>query len=130
MKSWMVSWLSLKTKVAPRLHGSQVWRRIHQVRGVCSGSPENHWVSWLSHNAKAEDSVWLSGQNRSDQLVKLVRPVWGRRALKCFEAEDTRRDHMAYVKAKRSAIAGHLSDGATTKIPKVPLEGVYPSVRL
>jgi hypothetical protein len=39
MKSWTVSWLSLKTKVEPLgLHGSQVmsgdWRRLHQVRGV------------------------------------------------------------------------------------------------
>jgi hypothetical protein len=46
MKSWTVSWLNLKTKVELRLHGSRVmsgdWRRLHQVRGVCGGSPENH----------------------------------------------------------------------------------------
>jgi hypothetical protein len=46
MKSWMVSWLSLKTKVEPGLRGSRVmsgdWRRLHQVCGVCCGSPENH----------------------------------------------------------------------------------------
>jgi hypothetical protein len=33
MKSWMVSWLSLKTKVEPGLCGSRVmsgdWRRLH-----------------------------------------------------------------------------------------------------
>jgi hypothetical protein len=33
MKSWMVSWLSHKTKVEPRLCGSRVmsedWRRLH-----------------------------------------------------------------------------------------------------
>jgi hypothetical protein len=23
------------------------WRRLHRVRGVSSGSPENHWVPWL-----------------------------------------------------------------------------------
>jgi hypothetical protein len=37
MKSWTVSWLSLKTKVDPGLHGSRVmsgdWRRLHRVRG-------------------------------------------------------------------------------------------------
>jgi hypothetical protein len=37
MKSWTVSWLSLKTKVEPGLRGSQVmsgdWRRLHRVRG-------------------------------------------------------------------------------------------------
>jgi hypothetical protein len=46
MKSWTVSWLSLKTKVEPGLRGSQVmsgdWRRLHPVRGVSSGSLENH----------------------------------------------------------------------------------------
>jgi hypothetical protein len=46
MKSWTVSWLSLKTKVDPGLRGSQVmsgdWQRLHRVRGVSGGSPENH----------------------------------------------------------------------------------------
>jgi hypothetical protein len=46
MKSRTVSWLSHKTKVEPGLRGSQVmsgdWRRLHQVCGVCCGSPENH----------------------------------------------------------------------------------------
>jgi hypothetical protein len=59
IKSWMVSWLSHKTKVEPGLHGSRVmsgdWRRLHQVRGVSGGSPENHWVSWLIHKAKTEE---------------------------------------------------------------------------
>jgi hypothetical protein len=75
-KSWTVSWLNLKTKVESGHRESQVmsgdWRRPHQIRGVCSGSPENHWFAWLSHATKAEDLVWLSGQNRSDWLVKLV----------------------------------------------------------
>jgi hypothetical protein len=70
MKSRTVSWLSHKTKVEPGLHGSQVmsgdWRRLHQVCGVCGGSPENHRVTRLSHKAEAEDRVWLSGQNRPD----------------------------------------------------------------
>jgi hypothetical protein len=39
-KSWMVSWLSLKTKVELGLRGSRVmsgdWRRLHRVRRVCS----------------------------------------------------------------------------------------------
>jgi hypothetical protein len=59
MKSWTISWLSLKTKVEPGLRGSRVmsgdWRRLHRVRGVSSGSPENHWVSWLIHKAKTEE---------------------------------------------------------------------------
>jgi hypothetical protein len=46
MKSWMVSLLSLKNKVEPGQLGSRVMsgdlRRLHRVRGVCSGSLENH----------------------------------------------------------------------------------------
>jgi hypothetical protein len=46
MKSWTVSWLSLKTKVEPGLRESRLmsgdWRRLHQVREVSSGSLENH----------------------------------------------------------------------------------------
>jgi hypothetical protein len=59
MKSWMISWLSIKTKVEPRLHGSRVMsgdcRRLHRVRGVFGGSPKNHWVPWLIHKAKTEE---------------------------------------------------------------------------
>jgi hypothetical protein len=59
MKSWTVSWLSLKTKVEPGLHGSRVLsgelRRLHRVRGVSSFSPENHEVPWLIHKAKTEE---------------------------------------------------------------------------
>jgi hypothetical protein len=62
--------LSHKTKIKPGLRGSQVisgdWRRLHQVRGVCGGSPENHHVTRLSHKAEIEDRTWLSGQNRPD----------------------------------------------------------------
>jgi hypothetical protein len=68
----MVSWLSHKIKVEPGLHGRQVmsgdWRRLHQVPGVCGGSPENHRVTQLSHKAEAEDQSWLPGQNRPGQF--------------------------------------------------------------
>jgi hypothetical protein len=59
MKSWTVSWLSLKTKVEPGVRGSRVmsgdWRRLHRVRGVSGGLPENHLVPWLIHKAKTEE---------------------------------------------------------------------------
>jgi hypothetical protein len=46
MKSWIIFWFSLKTKVELGLRRSQVmssdWQRLHQVRGVCTGSTENH----------------------------------------------------------------------------------------
>jgi hypothetical protein len=60
-KSRTVSWLSLKIKVEPGLRGSRVmsgdWWRLHRVRWVCNGSPENHWVTRLSHKTGAEDSM-------------------------------------------------------------------------
>jgi hypothetical protein len=79
MKSWTVSWLSHKTKVEPGLRGSRVmsgdWRRLHRVRRVSSGSPENHWVPWLIHKAKTEEpktgmqqrQTGLTGGYRSDR---------------------------------------------------------------
>jgi hypothetical protein len=64
-KSWTVSWLSLKTKVEPRLRGSRVmsgdWQRLQRVRRVCSGSPGNHWVTLLNHKTEAEDSTRRCG---------------------------------------------------------------------
>jgi hypothetical protein len=51
--------VELKTKVELGLRGSRVmsgdWRRLHRVRGLSSGSPENHWVPWLIHKAKSEE---------------------------------------------------------------------------
>jgi hypothetical protein len=31
------------------------WQRLHRVRRVSSGSPENHWVPWLIQKAKTEE---------------------------------------------------------------------------
>jgi hypothetical protein len=82
MKSWMVSCLSLKTKVEPGLRGSRFmsgdWRRLHRVRGFSGGSPENHWVPWLIHKAKTEEPKTVlqqcqtgmtGGSDRSDRWV-------------------------------------------------------------
>jgi hypothetical protein len=82
MKSWTVSWFSFKTKVEPGLRGSRVmsgdWRRLHRVRGVSGGSPENHWVLWLIHKAKTEEPKMevhqhhtglTGGSDRSDRWV-------------------------------------------------------------
>jgi hypothetical protein len=82
MKSWTVSWLSLKTKVELGLCGSRVMsgdcRRLHRVCGVSGGSPENHWVPWLIHKAKTEEPKTelqqlqpglTGGSNRSDWWV-------------------------------------------------------------
>jgi hypothetical protein len=118
MKSWTVSWLSLKTKVEPGLRGSRVmsgdWRRLHRVRGVSGGSPENHWIPWLIHKAKTGEPntemqqlqtglAGLTGGYRSDRCATTQSED--------FEAKDTRRDRMACVEAKKGAVAGHPSDG-------------------
>jgi hypothetical protein len=89
------------------------WRRLHQVRGVCGGSPENHRVTRLSHKAEAEDRAWLSGQNRPDRFCRTGLTGLGSQGAGSFEAEDTRGDRKACVEATRSAVAGHPSDGAT-----------------
>jgi hypothetical protein len=110
MKSWTVSWLSHKTKVELGLRGSQVmscdWWRLHQVHGVCGGSPENHRVTRLSHKAEAEGRAWLSDR-------RPTRPVWrtsltglGSLGAGSFEADDTRQDRKACVEAKQGAVAG------------------------
>jgi hypothetical protein len=95
-KSWTVSWLSLKTKVEPGLRGSRVmsgdWRRLHRVRRVSSGSPENHWVPWLIHKAKTKDGGTTSSR-RFDWCATTSSGG--------FEAEDTRRDCKACVKTKQ-----------------------------
>jgi hypothetical protein len=85
MKSWTVSLLSLKTKVEPGLRGSGSrvmsgdWRRLHRVRGFCSGSLENHWVTRLSHKTEAEDSTRRCGHpgwfNHSRGVVRPPGPV-------------------------------------------------------
>jgi hypothetical protein len=67
MKSWTVSWLNLKTKVEAGIRGRQVmsgdWRRLHRVREVSSGSPENQWVPWLIHKAKTEEPKTVQQQH-------------------------------------------------------------------
>jgi hypothetical protein len=82
MKSWTVSWLSLKTMVEPGLRGSRVmigdWWRLHRVHRLSSGSPENHWVPWLIHKANIEEPKtevqWhrigrTGGSDQSDRWV-------------------------------------------------------------
>jgi hypothetical protein len=125
MKSWTVSWLSLKTKVEPVLHGRRVmsgdWRRLHQVCGVSSGSPENHWVTRLSHKAEAKDRAWLLGQNRHDRFG-----VAGR-----WEAPKRRtRVGIARLASRLSKVQswGIRLMELQQKFSKVSLMGVYPSL--
>jgi hypothetical protein len=76
VKSWTVSWLSLKTKVEPAVHGSQLMSgdlpRLHRVRGVSGGSPENHWVPWLIHKAKTREPKMVLQQCQTCLTVGLT----------------------------------------------------------
>jgi hypothetical protein len=81
MKSWTVSWLSLKTKVEPGQRGSRVisgkWQMLHRAHGVSGGTPENHLVPLLIHKAKTEEPKaevlqhlnGLTGGYRSDRCA-------------------------------------------------------------
>jgi hypothetical protein len=106
MKSWTVSWLSLKTKVEPELRGRRVmsgdWQRLHQVRRISSGSPENQWVPWLIHKSKTEKPNTEVQQHRTGLTGEKHRSDWCAMTQSGdFEAEDTRRDRMACVEANQ-----------------------------
>jgi hypothetical protein len=58
----------------------------------------------------------LTGGYRSDQCATTQSEI--------FEAEDTRRDRKACVKAKQVAVAGHPSNGEKLKTSKTTLEGL------
>jgi hypothetical protein len=78
------------------------WRRLHQVRGVCGGSPENHRVTRLSNKAEAGRGC----------LAKTVLTGLGSQGVGSFATEAT-----------RSAVAGHPFDGATKTISQSALGG-------
>jgi hypothetical protein len=65
MKSWTVSWLSLKTKVESGLRGSRVmsgdWWRLHRVRRVSMVDPQ-------SQDRRTEDGA-AAAPDRSDWWV-------------------------------------------------------------
>jgi hypothetical protein len=117
------------------------WRRLHRVRGVCSGSLENHWVTRLSHKTEAEDSTRGCGHPG-----RFNRPGWAVRppgAGQIFRAGLTAKgggltalaagaemlrsgghaSGSACVEAKQVAVAGHPSDEDIPKISKSALEG-------
>jgi hypothetical protein len=81
-------------------------RRLHQVRGVCGGSPENHRVTQLSHKAEAETrrgclaKTGLTGlENQSDRFG-----VAGRRKLRSGgHASGSQGLRRGYVKCGRWA---------------------------
>jgi hypothetical protein len=121
------------------------WWRLHKVPGVCSGSPENHWVTRLSNKTEAEDSTRrCSHPGRfncpGDSLGRSNRPGGRSDRLAGLTAQGGRSDrpgHSCQVASKRRTrvgiarlasrlskvvVAGHLSDGENLKTSKFALE--------
>jgi hypothetical protein len=95
------------------------WRPSHEW-DWCGGCTESAGFAAVHH--KTVEVPWLSHKAKTRRLDGRRRDLG---ALRDFEAEDARRDRKACVEVKRGAIARHPSDGATTRIPKVPFRGVY-----
>jgi hypothetical protein len=81
---------------------SDDWRRLHRVRGVSSGSPENHWVPWLIHKGKTKEpktevqqhqTGLTGGSGGSDHCATTQSGD--------FKSEDTCRDRKFCVEAKQ-----------------------------
>jgi hypothetical protein len=116
MKSWTVSWLSLKTKVEP----SHEWR-------LADATPSSRGFQWFtrkplgslvdpqSQDRRTEDGA-AAAPDRSDQCATTQSRI--------FEAEDTHRDRMACVEAKQGAVTGHPFDEENLKTSKITLEGL------
>jgi hypothetical protein len=110
-KSWTVSSLSLKTEVEQGPRGSRVMsgdlQRLHRVRGVCSGSPKNHWVTRLSHKTETEDSTRRCGhpgrstaqEGRSNRLAGLTaQGARSGRPGRCRREASKRRTHVGIAR--------------------------------
>ena len=82
-------------------------------------------VPWLHLKAKSRGSMWRGGiqaslttqEGRSNRVVHTT--------LRRSEAEDTCRDRIACVEAKRGAVPGCSSDKENFKFPIWPSRGVY-----
>jgi hypothetical protein len=93
------------------------WRRLHQVRGVSSGSPENQWVPWLIHKAKTEEPKTKVQQHQTGLTgVRRCSPETSKRRTRVGVARIVSR-------LSKFAIAGHPSDGAMTKTSEFAVEG-------
>jgi hypothetical protein len=122
------------------------WRRLHGVRGVCSDSPENQWVTRLSHKTEAEGSTRSRGNpgwfNHPGGAVRP--PGAGQISLACLTAQGWRSDRPGRRRQDASKrrtrvgiarLASRLSRLRSPGIrpmkkfrrfPNPPLRGLYP----
>jgi hypothetical protein len=80
---------------------SEDWRRLHRVRGVSGGSPENHLVPWLVHKAKTEEPKTKMQQLQTGLTGGSDRCATTQSGI--FEAKDTRRDRKDFRFRPRGA---------------------------
>jgi hypothetical protein len=93
------------------------WRRLHRVRGVSGGSPENHWVPWLIHKSNTEEPKMEVQQHRTGLTsVRRRSPETSKRRTR---VEITR----LASRLSKFAVIGHPFDGAMTKTFEFTLEG-------
>jgi hypothetical protein len=84
--------------------------RPESGRGVCGGSPQNRWVTWLSHKTKTRGSVGGDG-------------IRARR--EASMPGDTRQDHRACVGRTRTAAKMWPPDEEECYLTIFPLRGAY-----
>jgi hypothetical protein len=101
------------------------WEPSHEWR-LAEATPSSQGFRWFTRKPLGS----LVGPQSQDQRTEDRGAAASDRSDRCatmqsrdFEAEDTRRDHKSCVEAKQVVAAGHLSDGAMTKISDFAPEG-------
>jgi hypothetical protein len=89
---------------------SGYWRRLHRVRGVCRGSPQNRQVTWLSHKTKTRGLAGGDG-------------ILARREASMLE--DAWRDRRACVGKTQTAVMAWPCDEEECYMTYLPLRGLY-----
>jgi hypothetical protein len=82
--------------------------RPESARGVCGGSPENRWATWLSHKTKTEGSAGGYGI-RARREASMPADAW--------------RDRRACVGSTRSAATAWSCDEEECNMTYLPLRG-------
>jgi hypothetical protein len=98
------------------------WRRLHRVRGVSGGSPENHWVPWLIHKDKTKEL-----KTKVQQLQTSLTDLTG--VQRHSPETSKQRTHIGIARLasrlSKFAVTGHPSDGVKTRFLNSPLRGMY-----
>jgi hypothetical protein len=90
------------------VHGSD--SRPDSARGVCSGSPQNRRVTWLSHKTKTGGSAARDGI-RAPREPSMSADTW--------------RDHKAWIGRTRTTATVWLCDEEECYMTYFPLRGLY-----